>query len=301
MTDIIVVGGGPAGLTAALYSKRAGKSVLVLEKESLGGQITMSPLVENYPGIKAMSGIDFADRLSSQVTDMGVDIEFDTVLSVEKEDGHFKVKTEFDEYECLSLIIASGAKARHLGLPNEEALTGNGVSYCAVCDGAFFKGKDVAITGGGSSALQEALFLSDLCNKVYLIHRRGEFRGEKSLADAVISRENIETVLNSNVVKLHGADSLSAVTVRSNNGAERVLDVSALFIAIGHEPDISFAKGLIAIDNGGYGIADETCTSSDGIFIAGDCRVKELRQLTTAVSDGANAAIGACRFIDEMR
>ncbi len=300
MYDIIIVGAGPAGLTAALYALRSGKSVLVLEAETFGGQITMSPLVENYPGKNAMSGIEFSDTLMDQVTELGGEIELERVLEIK--DGDTKtVVTEYGEYQAKSVIIAVGAKHRALGIENEENLIGHGISYCAVCDGAFYADKEVAVCGGGSSALVDALYLSGICKKVYLIHRRDAFRAEESLVKKVEAKENIELVLDAVVEKLIGDNALETIGVRKKNGETLEFSVPGLFVMIGMEPQNEPFKSVAELDESGYFDATETCrTKTDGIFIAGDCRKKSVRQLTTATADGTVAAVAACEYIDSL-
>ena len=300
MYDIIIVGAGPAGLTAALYALRSGKSVLVLEAETIGGQITMSPLVENYPGKNAMSGIEFSDTLMDQVTELGGEIELERVLEIK--DGDTKtVVTEYGEYQAKSVIIAVGAKHRALGIENEENLIGHGISYCAVCDGAFYAEKEVAVCGGGSSALVDALYLAGICKKVYLIHRRDAFRAEESLVKKVEAKGNIELVLDAVVEKLIGDNALEAIGVRKKNGETLEFSVPGLIVMIGMEPQNEPFKSVAELDESGYFDATETCrTKTDGIFIAGDCRKKSVRQLTTATADGTVAAVAACEYIDSL-
>lgn len=302
MHDIIIIGGGPAGLTAALYALRAGKSVLVIEKSTFGGQITWSPKVENFPTIPSISGAELGDRLTAQVLEQGAELELDEVVSVELDGDIKRVRTDFGgTFEAKALIIAAGARPRTLGIPGEEALMGAGVCFCAVCDGAFYKDRPVAVNGGGNSALQDALLLSDTCSKVYLIHRRDTFRGEAKLVEALRARENVEFVLNSNVTALIGQDELSGVIVADGSGESMKLDVDGLFVAIGHAPDNRAFSGLIDLDDGGYADSDESCTTkTPGVFVAGDCRRKTVRQLTTAAADGSCAALAACRYIDAL-
>lgn len=302
MYDVIIIGGGPAGLTAALYALRAGKSVLVIEKNAFGGQITWSPKVENFPTIESISGTELADRLMSQVMNQGADMELDEVSSVEIKDGIKLVKTEFGaEFEGKTLIIATGAKPRMLGIDREEELTGAGVCFCAVCDGAFYKGHPVAVNGGGNSALQDAMLLSETCSKVYLVHRRDSFRGEAKLVEALEAKENVEFVLNSSITALKGENELKGITVTDNNGAERDIEVDGLFVAIGHAPDNRFVAELMVLDEAGYADSGEDClTKTPGVFVAGDCRKKAVRQLTTAAADGSAAALAACRYIDSL-
>ena len=296
MTDIIIIGGGPAGLTAAVYARRAGKSVLVLEKAALGGQITRSPKVENFPSI---SGAELGDRMAEQALALGAEAEIEEVLGIDDCGDYKHVRCEFGAgYDGRAVILATGAKPRTLGIAREEELVGAGVGYCAVCDGAFFAGQDVAVNGGGNSALQDAMLLSETSRKVYLIHRRDSFRGEEKLVEALQAKENVEFVLNATVEALLGGDELCGVLVRQN-GEERVLDVQGLFVAIGHEPDNKAFAPLIDLDERGYAAADERClTRTPGVFVAGDCRSKGVRQITTAVADGAVAALAACRWLD---
>ena len=302
MYDIIVVGGGPAGLTAALYALRAGKSVLVIEKSTFGGQITWSPKVENYPAIPSVSGTELGDRLMAQAEAQGAEFELDEVISAELDGNVKRVKTDFGgEFEAKALIIAVGAKPRMLGLEREEELVGNGVCFCAVCDGAFYKNRPVAVSGGGNSALQDAVLLSDTCSKVYLIHRRATFRGEAKLVETLRSKDNVEFVLESSVTALHGENELSGITVTNKDGVSRDISVDGLFVAVGHAPDNGVFAQLMELDEAGYAASDESClTKTRGVFVAGDCRRKAVRQLTTAAADGSAAALAACSYIDNM-
>ncbi|MGM9574803.1 MAG: NAD(P)/FAD-dependent oxidoreductase [Oscillospiraceae bacterium] len=302
MYDIIVVGGGPAGLTAALYALRAGKSVLVIEKSTFGGQITWSPKVENYPAIPSVSGTELGDRLMAQAEAQGAEFELDEVISVELDGDIKRVKTDFGgEFEAKAIIIAVGAKPRMLGVEREEELVGNGVCFCAVCDGAFYKNRPVAVSGGGNSALQDAVLLSDTCSKVYLIHRRATFRGEAKLVETLRSKENVEFVLESSVTALHGENELSGIRVTNKDGASRDISVDGLFVAVGHAPDNGVFAQLMELDEAGYAASDESClTKTRGVFVAGDCRRKAVRQLTTAAADGSAAALAACSYIDNM-
>ena len=301
MYDIIIVGGGPAGLTAATYARRAGKSVLVIEKNAFGGQITWSPRVENFPGFLSISGSELGDRLLEQAMEQGAEVELDAVTALERDADAMTVRTEFGgEFRGRSVILATGARPRPLGLPREEELVGSGVCYCAVCDGAFYKGKAVAVSGGGNSALQDALLLSESCSKVYLIHRRGSFRGEAKLAEALRARENVEFVLEARITALLGGDALTGVIVEQR-GEQRELAVEGLFVAIGHQPDNAAFAEHLPLDEAGYARAGEDClTPTPGLFVAGDCRSKGVRQLTTAVADGATAALAACRYLDSL-
>ena len=299
MYDIIIVGGGPAGLTAATYACRAGKTALVIEKNAFGGQITWSPRVENFPSYVSVSGTELGDRLLEQAMEQGAEVELDEVVSV-KDNGTSKtiVCESGAEFEGRALIIAAGARPRTLGLEREEELTGSGVCFCAVCDGAFYSGKAVAVNGGGNSALQDAVLLSEKCSKVYLIHRRASFRGESKLVDVLKAKSNVEFVLNASVTKLLGEDELNGIVVEQD-GKERQLDISGLFGAIGHRPDLGVFSGLAELDSAGYADSDESClTKTPGVFVAGDCRKKNVRQLTTAAADGSVAALAACAWLD---
>ena len=293
MYDIIIIGGGCAGLTAAVYSARAGKSVLVIEGETFGGQITAAPKIENYPAIDSISGMEFADSLFSQAEHVGAQFEFSTVTEIT--DGEIKnVKTEDGEFFAHSVIIASGSKHRKLGIEGEERFTGHGVSYCAVCDGAFFKGKTSVVIGGGNTAFSDALYLSAICEKVYLIHRRSTFRADNVLIERARNRENIEIITDTVIKKLIGNDSLTGIITESS-GVQSEIKTDALFAAVGRIPENEIFKNIVELDSDGYIIADEDCrTSAKGIFAAGDCRRKSVRQLTTAAADGACAASAAC-------
>jgi len=299
MYDLIVIGGGPAGLTAAVYARRAGKTVLVIEKNTFGGQITWSPRVENFPGFASVSGAELGDLMTNQAMDQGAEVELEEVTGI-RVDGDVKtVLCESGaEYQARAVILASGARPRPLGVAREEELVGSGVNYCAVCDGAFYAGLPVAVVGGGNSALQDAMLLSETCSKVYLIHRRDSFRGEQKLADALAQKENVELVLNARVAALLGDEAVTGVTVEQN-GATRDIPVEGVFVAVGHQPDNGAFANLIALDGAGYADAAEDClTVTPGLFVAGDCRKKTVRQLTTAVADGAVAALAACRYLD---
>ena len=302
MYDIIIVGGGPAGLTAALYALRAGKTALIIEKNAFGGQITWSPKVENFPTIESISGTELADRLMEQTMNQGAEMELDEVTAIELDGDVKRVKTEFGgEFEAKTVIIATGARPRMLGVEREAELVGSGVCFCAVCDGAFYKDRPVAVNGGGNSALQDAMLLSDTCSRVYLVHRRDSFRGEAKLVEALREKENVEFVLNSSITALHGETELTGITVTDKMGNERKIAVDGLFVAIGHAPDNGIFAGLIDLDAGGYADSGEDCmTKTPGVFVAGDCRKKSVRQLTTAVADGSAAALAACSYIDSL-
>lgn len=304
MYDIIVIGGGPAGLTSALYAARAGKKVLVLEGEATGGQINFSPLVDNYPGLPGMVGTDFAKTLTQQVTDQGVEIVDDPAVFLRPQGDQFEVKTDFERYTSAAVIIATGVTHRKLGLEGEDDLIGMGISYCAVCDGAFYKDAPVAVVGGGDTALQDALFLSERCSKVSLIHRRGLFRGEAKLVDQLRERENVEFIMDTTVEQfLRNEDGLTGLVLKNKKSEEtHELPVQGLFVAVGQEPRNEIFSTLLMTDDHGYLLAEDNCAASlSGVFAAGDCRSKSVRQLTTAVSDGAVAALSACQYVDSWR
>jgi len=302
MVDILIVGGGPAGLTAAIYARRAGKTVLVLEGATLGGQIASSPLVENYPGIAAVNGADYAEALAAQAKGLGAEVKFGKVSAVERTENGFTLTAGRRTYEGKALILATGAKHRHLGVEGEEAFLGRGVSYCATCDGAFYAGKDVAVCGGGDSALQSALYLANSCRSVTLLHRRGQFRGSPLLEERVRARDNITLKLPRVVEALEGNETLNALKLKNpETGETETLEVDGLFIAVGQEPDTAPFAALCPLDKSGYFQCGEDCrTGTPGVFVAGDCRKKELRQLTTAAADGSVAATAACQWLDEQ-
>ncbi len=304
MYDIIIVGSGPAGLTAALYARRAEKSVLVIEKNGFGGQITHSPRVENYPGFVEISGSELGEKLLDQVITQGADIELDTVVSVSGTPGSYTVTCEGASYVAKSVIIASGSKHRTLGLANEELYTGEGISYCAVCDGAFYKGKTVAIIGGGNTALQEAQLLSDGCEKVYVIQNLAYFTGEKNLASRLYQRKNIEVMFSTVVTDIIADGAFRGIRLKNTeSGKESELFVDGIFVAIGQKPENEPFTSVTTLNSWGYIEAGEDCLPSGapaGVFVAGDCRTKTIRQVTTATADGAVAALAACRFIDSL-
>ena len=301
MYDIIIIGGGPAGLTAATYARRAGKSVLVIEKNAFGGQITWSPKVENFPSHVSISGAELGDKLLEQAMEQGAEVELEEVVSVGLQGDVKSVLCDSGaEFKGKALIIATGAKPRMLGLPREEELVGSGVCFCAVCDGAFYAGRDVAVNGGGNSALQDAVLLSEKCSRVYLIHRRDSFRGEAALVDLLRRKSNVEFVLNASVSALEGEDELTGITVLQE-GRERHISLDGLFVAIGHAPDNGIYSDLMELDRAGYAASGENClTKTPGVFVAGDCRAKSVHQLTTAVADGSVAALAACSWLDSL-
>jgi len=299
MIDILIIGGGPAGLTAALYAARAGKSVTVYEGESLGGQITQSPKVDNYPGLPGISGMALGDALCAQAMDAGASVEFDTVTSVAVTEGGFHVTTEYDEVDARTVIFAGGAKPRPLGVEREKELVGSGVSYCALCDGAFFKGKDVAVVGGGSTAFSDALYLAKVCRQVTLIHRRAGFRAELPLIEAAKATENLQILTPYTVKSLAGEDRLTGLVLQNTEtGEPMILPVDGVFAAIGHMPNCALVGDLLELADG-YAASGEDCrTRTPGLFVAGDCRSKAIRQLTTAMADGTAAAVAACEYLD---
>lgn len=300
MYDIIIVGAGPAGLTAAIYARRAGKSVLVLEKDTFGGQITYSPKLENYPGFEEISGNELAQRMLEQAMNLGADIDMDTVIDVI--DGDTKtVIGESGKYEAKSVIIAAGARHRRLNLPKEEEFIGNGISFCAVCDGAFYKGQHVAVIGGGNTALQEILLLSEVCKKVTVVQNLAFLTGEQKMIQLLQAKENIEVIYNTVVTAYEGTDSLTGISLLNTETNETSsLSVDGIFLAIGTVPENDAYKKVSKINDRGYIEADEAClTGTEGIFVAGDCRTKTYRQVATAISDGAAAALNACRYLDK--
>lgn len=299
MYDIIIVGAGPAGLTAAIYARRASKKVLVLEAKSYGGQIINTLDIENYPVEPHISGFDFATRLYNQAKELEAEIKFEKVVDIKDNDTNKEVITNKNVYKTKTIILATGADNRKLGIENEDSLVGKGVSYCATCDGAFYKGKDVAIQGGGNTALEEALYLSDIAKTVYLIHRRDEFRAEASLINKLKNKENVKIIYNSVVTKLNATEKLESIEITSNSEDKKIIEVACLFVAIGRIPENQNFEKVIKLDNDGYVIANEDCkTNIPGIFVAGDSRTKEVKQLVTATSDGAISAIEAIKYIN---
>lgn len=297
--DIIIVGAGTAGLTAAIYGQRAGKQVLLLEEGIYGGQIVNSPQIENYPGISQISGFQFAMNLYEQATALGARLETGKVVEIIDHGREKIVRTEQVEYSCNAVILATGAKNRKLGLDKEELLTGHGISYCAACDGAFYKEKTVAVAGGGNTALGDADYLANFCKQVYLIHRRDTFRGDTGQVEQLQARNNVTFIMDSVVTELIAGERLEQVQVQNvKTQEEKRLSVDGLFVAIGQIPENQAFAGLIELDSQGYIKAGEDCrTSVEGILAAGDCRTKSVRQLTTAAADGAVAALAACEFI----
>ena len=300
MYDIIIVGAGPAGLTAALYARRANKSVLVLEQSTFGGQVTFSPQIENYPGFVTMSGNEFIDKLVDQVIEQGAEIDLKTVTGI-KDNGDTKtVVTTRGEFEAKAVILATGVKHRETGLAAEERLVGHGVSYCAVCDGAFYKNKTVAVLGGGNSALQEAVLLSELAEKVYILQDLDFLTGEAKLVEKINAKDNVEVFTGCLLSDITGEEAVTGVEITFKaDSSKKVIPVDGLFVAIGLIPDNDKFASVTDLDEYGYFNSDENClTRTPGIFVAGDCRKKRIRQITTASADGAVAALAACRYID---
>ena len=298
--DIIIIGAGPAGLTASIYARRASKKVLVLEAKNYGGQIINTLDIENYPVEEHISGFDFATKLYNQATNLGAEIIFEKVVDINNIGKEKEVITTKNTYKTKTIIIATGSENRKLGLPNEDELLGKGISYCATCDGAFYKKKTVVVVGGGNTALEDALYLSDIVSKVYLIHRREEFRGAESTVSLLKEKDNVEFIYNSKITKLNANNRIESIEITNKDGNIQTIPVDGLFVAIGRIPENqNFAK-IIKLDESGYVIANEDChTNVDGIYVAGDNRVKEVRQLVTATSDGAVAATAAIKYINE--
>lgn len=305
MYDIIVIGGGPAGLVAALYSRRANKSVLVIEKETFGGQITFSPKVENIPGFNELTGSEFAEKLVDQVINQGADFESAVVSGIRKGD-FFTVKTDIGEFYSKSVIIATGARHRRLGVRDEEKFIGEGISFCAVCDGAFYKDKIVGVVGGGNSALQEAILLSELAKRVYVIQNLSYLTGEEQLQQQLKAKDNVRILTDKTVYSFLGDKNFEGVVLRNEiegeeNGEISDLPLDGLFVAIGLIPQNEPFEDIVKLNKFGYIVSDENClTDVDGVFVAGDCRTKKVRQVTTATADGAAAAIAACEYVEKL-
>lgn len=299
--DVIIIGAGPAGMTAAIYVRRASKTALVLEAAGYGGQIINTPDIENYPAAEHISGFDFANNVYRQAKNLGAEFKFQRALEI-RDGGEVKtVVTPKAEYEGRTVIIATGSQNRKLGLEGEDRLTGRGVSYCATCDGAFFRGKKVAVAGGGNTALEDALYLADVAETVYLIHRRDSFRGEQSTVEKLLSRPNVVPVLNSRVTKLNASKHLESIEITDNQGNVTVTEVRGLFVAVGRIPENRSFSSVIDLDEAGYAQSPESCrTKTAGIFVAGDNRAKDVRQLVTATADGAVAATEAVKYIREF-
>lgn len=297
MFDVVIVGAGPAGMTAAIYLKRANKSVLVLEKEGIGGQIASSSLVENYPGYSSISGAELSNNMYEQVTNLGVDIELEEVLSIKK-DKTFTIVTDSNTYEAKSVIIATGAKYRLLGLENETNLIGGGIHFCVACDGAFYKEKVVAVIGGGNSAGVNAITLADICKKVYIIQNLETLTCEEALKKELLQKENVEVKYNTLVSKINGDEKLESIEITGDNKKETLV-IDGMFVAIGQTPQSALVKDMLKLDNYNYIETNECETTVEGLFVAGDCRVKKVRQLTTAVNDGTLAATLAINYLNK--
>ena len=302
MYDVIVIGAGPAGLTSSIYLRRSNKKVLVLEAVTYGGQIINTLDIENYPARPHVSGFDFANDLYNQAKELGAEIIFEKAININDNADYKEVITNKSAYKSKAVIIATGAENRKLGIDKEDELIGKGVSYCATCDGAFYKEKPVAVVGGGNVAIEDALYLSDTSSKVYLIHRRDTFRAEKKDIDKLKEKTNVEFIYNSNVTGLISDQKLEKIEVTNNNGDKKEIEVSALFVAVGRVPENENFSKIIDLDEKGYVIAKEDCkTNKEGIFVAGDNRTKTLRQLVTAASDGAIAATNAIKYINNKK
>lgn len=301
MYDIIIVGAGPAGLTAAIYGRRAGKKVLVLEKDTFGGQMTFSPKLENYPGFETISGNELAQKMLEQALALGADIDMDTVVDVL--DGDVKtVICEGGQYEAKSVIIAAGAHHRRLHLDREEEFIGNGISFCAVCDGAFYQGQHVAVIGGGNTALQEIVLLADICKKVTVVQNLAFLTGESKLMEVLKTKDNVEYIFSTVVEGYEGDEELKAVRLHNTEtDSHSTLEIDGIFLAIGTVPENApFAK-VAQINEQGYIVSDENAAvTAAGVFVAGDCRTKRYRQIATAIADGASAALNACRYLDSL-
>lgn len=299
--DVIIVGGGPAGLTAAIYVGRAGKSVAVFEKEMIGGQITYTDEIDNFPAVPGIGGAEYAMKLQEQAESCGAEIYMEGIQEIQKEeDGTFTVRTEDESYEAEAVILATGLQRRKMEVPGEEKLTGRGLSYCAVCDGAFFRNRDVAVYGGGNTAVEDAIYLAGICKKVTIIHRRNRFRAEERLVQELKNKDNVEFALEKTVASVEGEMMVTGVTLQDvNTGAQSQIPVDGMFVAIGQIPNGDVFQNLVETDETGYYLVDENCeATTEGVFVAGDGRAKSVRQLTTAVGDGAVAATNACRYID---
>lgn len=305
MYDIIIIGAGPAGLTAAIYARRAEKSVLLIEKSTFGGQITHSPRVENYPGFVSLSGSELGEKLFEQALALGADIELDTVTGISGEAGHITITCEGGSaFEGRTAIIATGSRHRDLGVENEEKFVGEGISYCAVCDGAFYKGRTVAVIGGGNSALQEAVLLSEGCTHVTVVQNLPYLTGEPSLQNILAGRDNVSFIYSTVVAAVLGDDTFEGLLLRNTDtGEETVLTVDGTFVCIGQIPENGAFADVVKLNDYGYVDAGENClpeTTIPGVFVAGDCRTKAIRQVTTATADGAVAALAACRYLDTL-
>lgn len=305
MYDVVIIGAGIAGLTAAIYVRRSNKTVLVLEGQAYGGQIINTLQIENWPGDYGVSGVNLMQKIYKQATELGAEVEFEEVEVAEKNGEDFVIKTEDGEYEAGAVILAVGAEDKKLGIEREAELTGRGVSYCATCDGAFYKGKKVAVIGGGNTALYDAVYLADIADKVYVVHRRDEFRGDAVLVEKLKRKENVEFVLGYVPEQILGDGKVAGVKLAPSGKvvsvtSEKILDVDGIFVAIGKKPATEKYAKLVKLDENGYIVASEDCrTSCDGVYVAGDCRTKDIRQLVTAAADGAVAADAAVNYLSK--
>ncbi len=298
MYDIVIVGGGPAGLTAALYARRAGKRVLIIEKNGFGGQMTFSPKIDNYPAFLSVSGSELADKMVDQTLEQGADVEIGEVTGIARAADGFQVRCGDAAVAAKTVILATGARHRLLHVPGEERFIGDGISFCAVCDGAFYEGKTVAVIGGGNSALQEALLLAETSARVIVVQNLDTFTGESRLVELLSARPNVEVIFGSTVVEFVGGDALAGVVIENAAHERRTLEADGVFVAVGLAPENGAFESLVRLENG-YIAAGEDCgTSTEGVFTAGDCRTKSVRQITTAVADGASAALAACAYLD---
>ncbi len=301
MTDVLILGAGPAGLTAAIYAARAGLTVQVFDKNMYGGQIALTSEVDNYPAVRERGGVELSGDLYSHATSQGAQVLFEEITSLSLDGAIKKVHTSSGTYEGSSIILAGGAKRRLLDSPGEEEFTGRGVSYCATCDAAFFRGKDVVIVGGGNTALEDALYLSNNCNKVYMVHRRDSFRGEKIQQDAVFARKNIEIIFNATVKEITGSQLVEHCVINTPEG-EKTLAVSGVFVAVGMVPETALFAGMLPVSPEGYVLSGENCTTPlPGVYVAGDLRQKPLRQIVTAAADGAVAAVAAANYCNSLQ
>lgn len=304
MYDIIIIGGGPAGLTASIYALRAKKSVLLIERYAPGGQVAQTGKIENYPGFKSIDGLELSNLMFEQVSDLGLETIYTDVIKYDLLGKVKKVETYDGTFECKAVVLALGAVARQLDVENEKKFIGKGISYCATCDGNFFKDKNVAVVGGGNTSFEDCLYLADIVNKIYLIHRRDEFRGDKhTLLKLKVFEKvgKIEFVLNSVVKALNGEDKLTSVVVENKiDKTLREIPLDGLFVAIGRRPDTSLIQDIITLDENGYIITDENMrTNIDGVYAVGDVRQKRLRQIVTACSDGAISAVDIIDYISK--
>ena len=297
MYDIIIIGAGPSGLTAALYALRANKKVLIFEKSNYGGQIINTLNIENYPSYEHISGYDLATKLYNQVKSLGAEFKYEEVIKINKKK---EVTTSKDTYKAKAIIISTGLKSRNLNIENEKDLIGKGISYCATCDGAFYKNKTVAVVGGGNTAVEEALYLTDIAKKVYLIHRRDTFTSDESTLNKLKEKNNIEFIYNSNVTKLNSKEKLESIQVTDSKQTTKEIKIDGLFVAIGKIPQNEVFSKIIKLDDNGYIITNKDYkTNIDGIYASGDCINKKIRQIVTATNDGAIASINAVKYINK--